>query len=182
MDVPYEFVKIDRFRCPPEFWAAFGYTGQQRHVGLWWERAGDEASFCDGEYTVVGAEWAAYLTLVEHPRNWPLLDLDVELGDSDTEATHMLVLDREDPGAAWVAPREAAERWLHEQAWPEGRAEPDDLEFLEGKTELTPELIETALNHAFARLHEVERFESVEDMMRDRAAKLAALQEALDRD
>jgi len=173
MDVPCEFVRIDGFRCPPEFWAAFGYTGQQRHVSLWWERSGDEASFCDGEYTVVGAEWAAYLTLVEHPRNWPLLDLDVRLGDSDTEATHMLVLDREDPGAAWVAPREAAERWLRGQAFPDGRD-------LEGAVELTCELIEAALRHSFARLHEVKRFESVEDLMRDRAVKLDALQKALD--
>jgi len=174
MDVPREFIRIDGFRCPPEFWAAFGYTGQQRHVGLWWERSGDEASFCDGEYTVVGAEWAAYLTLVDHPRNWPLLDLDVELGDSDTEATHMLVLDREDPGAAWVAPREATKRWLHEQAYPGELTEP------EGTVELTPKLVDAALRHAFARLHEVERFEAVEDLMRDRAERLAALEEALD--
>ena len=181
MDIPSEFIRLDGFRCPAEFWAAFGYTGRQRHVGLWWERAGDEASFCDGECTVVGAEWAAYLTLVEHPRNWPLLDLDVELGDSDTEATHMLVLDREDPGAAWVAPREVAERWLHEQAWPEGHTESDNLEFLEGQTELTPELIKAALNHAFTRMHGVKRFESVKDLMRDQVIKLTALQKALDR-
>ena len=171
MDVPREFARVDGFRCPPEFWAAFGYTGRQRHVGLWWERCGDEASFCDGECTVVGAEWVAYLTLVEHPRNWPLLDLDVELGDSDTEATHMLVLDREDPRAAWVAPREIAERWLRRQAYPEEFAEVG---------ELTPGLIEAALNHAFVRLHEVERFESVVALMRDRAEKLSALQGALD--
>ena len=174
MDIPSESIRLDGFHCPAEFWAAFGYTGRQQHIGLWWERCGDEASFCDGEYTVVGAEWVAYLTLVEHPRNWPLLDLDVELGDSDTEATHMLVLDREDPRVAWVAPREAAERWLRRQAYPEKATDP------EGPTELTPELIEAALNHAFVRLHEVERFGSVEDLMRDRAEKLAALQETLD--
>jgi hypothetical protein len=180
MDIPCEFVKIEGFRCPAEFWAAFGYAGRQRHVGLWWERCGDEASFCDGEYTVVGAEWPAYLTLVDHPRNWPLVEPH-NLGDSDTEADEMLVLDREDPGAAWAAPRADAERWLHEQAWPGLCTEPDDLEFLEAETELTPELIEAALNQAFSRLREVERFESVEDLMRDRAAKLDALQEALDR-
>jgi len=32
------------------------------------------------------------------------------------------------------------------------------------------------------RLHEVERFGSVEDLMRDQAEKLASLREALDRE
>ena len=61
-----EYQEVDGFQCPAEFWPALGYQEEGRHVAIWWERAGDEASWSDGRDMVVGAEWPSYHVLLAH--------------------------------------------------------------------------------------------------------------------
>lgn len=101
------------FACPAEFWPALGYDGDARYVGIWWEQAGDEASWCDGRSTLVGADWGAYLALLAH--NFPLgHPAHWLLGGSDTLATMWLIIDRVTEWA-WLAPVEEAESVLRLQ-------------------------------------------------------------------
>jgi len=107
------YSEVQRFVCPPEFWPALGYTGDARYVGIWWERAGDEASWSDGQSRLVGADWPAYLALMDHnfapgdPQHWIF-------GSSDDEATAWLVADRETE-RAWIVPVKEAQALLAEQ-------------------------------------------------------------------
>jgi hypothetical protein len=74
--------------------AALGYQGQSRWVAFWWEPAGDELAWDDGSSSTVGANWYAWLIFVQHPSVEPHL-APYELGSSDTQALHALLLDRE---------------------------------------------------------------------------------------
>ena len=40
--IPAEFIHLDGFLLPDEFWPAFGYEGQARFVGLFWTPFGRE--------------------------------------------------------------------------------------------------------------------------------------------
>src|SRR5690606_953323 len=97
-----EFRPVVGFACPGEFWAALGYEGDARYVAVWWEMAGDEAAWCDGRSSMVGADWPAYMKLIDHnfPLGHPARWL---LGGSDTEATMWLVVDRVTEWG-WLAP------------------------------------------------------------------------------
>ena len=107
---------VPRFSCPAEFWPAFGYSGTARYVAIWWEPVGDEACYSDGRELVVGANWWAYVELVEHnfspchPAHWLL-------GSSETPASCRLVIDRLTEWA-WLASPDEAEEVLKQQ-WPE---------------------------------------------------------------
>jgi hypothetical protein len=74
---------------------ALGYEGQHRYVAFWWEPAGDELAWDDGQSGVVGANWHAWLTYVQHPHITPYLE-PYELGSSDEPAQHWLLLDRQE--------------------------------------------------------------------------------------
>ena len=110
-----EFEKIEGFICPAEFWPALGYRGEARFVGVYWEPAGDEACWCDGRRTVVGAEWAAYNALIGH--NFEPKDAAHQLlGSSEERATHWLVIERA-AERAWLAKASEARAFLRSQ-WP----------------------------------------------------------------
>ncbi len=98
-----------------EFVASIGYDGPARWVGVFWG-GGDEAYYCDGRITATG-EWRAYLSYVDHPRiaEW-LGERRYQLGSSEEEATHCLVLDRQNC-LGYVMAGDEAERLLHSQ-WP----------------------------------------------------------------
>ncbi len=98
------------FECPAEFWPALGYTGQARHVAIWWEPGGDEACWSDGRTMIVGAEWAAYLALVDHNFPWGHKARQL-LGSSEEAASHRLIIDR-DTERAWLVPTREAEEIL----------------------------------------------------------------------
>ena len=78
---------------PPMLEAALGYPGTARYVALYWTPAGDEVRWDEGWRSADGA-WQAWLTFTRHPRVAPAL-APYQLGDSDTPATHWLLLDRE---------------------------------------------------------------------------------------
>lgn len=151
-----EYAAVAGFQCPAEFWSALGYTGEQRYVGIYWERAGDEACFSDGRTALCGADWPAYQALIEHnfPLGHPARWL---LGTSETLAAFWLVIDRVTEWG-WLCPADEAEALLQLQ-WPveettAGAGAISFEEWLEGVT--------AALDAARARAREM----SMEDIVR----------------
>ncbi|HLV98698.1 MAG TPA: hypothetical protein VKT82_08485 [Ktedonobacterales bacterium] len=78
---------------PPMLEQALGYPGQARLVAFFWSPRGDEAMHDDGRCTGVG-DWTAYLAFIKHPTVEPHVR-PFDLGSSEEEAQHWLVLDRE---------------------------------------------------------------------------------------
>jgi hypothetical protein len=73
---------------------------------VYWEQCGDEAAWCDGRSSLVGADWPAYIKLIDH--NFPLGHAARWLlGGSDTEASMWLVVDRWTEWA-WLVPADEA--------------------------------------------------------------------------
>ena len=70
---------------------ALGYSGKNRYLALWWEPAGDEAVWDDGQ-TSTDACWQAFLAYVHHPVVEPALR-PYDLGSSDGPGQHRLLLD-----------------------------------------------------------------------------------------
>lgn len=118
---------------PPMLETAFGYppgrgTGSEatlpRFVAFSWTAGGDEASFSDGRRSGVGMlNNDAYLAFVHHRAIQPHL-AEFNLGASDEEAGHWLVLDREER-QLYAALASVASRFLQRQ-WgdPPQNAEP----------------------------------------------------------
>lgn len=98
---------------PPMLEQALGYPGQARLVAFFWSPLGDEAVFNDG-WCSGDADWTAYLAFVEHPTVEPHLR-PFDLGSSEDEARHWLVLDREERTLSILPAREAAA--LLQQQW-----------------------------------------------------------------
>lgn len=108
---PPSFEPIPDFICPESFWGCYGYEGDARYVAIYWVPAGDEAAYHDGRTSLVGADWIAYLRLLEGNERIGVLSRrqSATLGSSEEIASHYLVVDREG-GKAWIAPvREAHE-------------------------------------------------------------------------
>ena len=78
---------------PPRLAEAFGYQGKARFVGFHWDPVGDEVFFDDGQRSGPGEAWA-FLAYRQHPTVAPHLD-PYNLGYSDLEAEHALLLDRQ---------------------------------------------------------------------------------------
>lgn len=123
----------------PRNWEhAFGYDGEARHVAFYWTPAGDEAVYDDGQTSGDG-NWHLFLAW---RRQRPDVDRRYNLGDSETDADHWLVLDRETRGVAVLDRAEA--RAMLGQQWPPPGA-PMTL------SELDWVLIEEAVRQAMAR-------------------------------
>jgi hypothetical protein len=99
---------------PPMLAKSIGYTGEARFVSFHWMPAGDEAYYSDGRISATG-NWQAYLAYIQHPAVSPNLK-DYDLGSSDGEAKHSLILDQKKL-SLFVAPVKVAEKFLGEQ-WP----------------------------------------------------------------
>lgn len=81
-------------QAPPGLVELSGYQGSARLVALSWTSFGDELLYRDG--TVSGAgDWRGWLAFVEHPLGQAVLG-PYELGSSESEAAHWLLIDRED--------------------------------------------------------------------------------------
>jgi hypothetical protein len=78
---------------PPMLATAIGYKGDARFVSFHWTPYGDEAEYSDGRLSATG-NWQAFLAYIQHPAVSPHLR-DYDLGSSDSEAMHALILDRE---------------------------------------------------------------------------------------
>jgi hypothetical protein len=77
---------------PPGLAATFGYAAAARYVAFLWEPAGDEVVFLDGCRLGTG-HGRAFQAFRRHPAVRPVLD-PYNLGASDVEAEHCLILDR----------------------------------------------------------------------------------------
>ena len=105
----------------PRNWErAFGYRGCSRWLAVWWEPAGDEAAFDDGQLRTDG-EWQFYLDLVESRLESAPATLLADdprgrwaLGSSDEPATHCLMLDLQER-RIFVAPLADARLFLRRQ-------------------------------------------------------------------
>ncbi len=128
-------------KLPRNWERAFGYRGQARWLAAWWEPAGDEAEFDDGQLRADG-EWQFYLDLVEGRLEVALTRLMADnpggrwaLGSSDEPATHCLLCDL-DGRRIFVAPLAEARVFLRRQHAPEActqseMSEPLSVEVLE---------------------------------------------------
>jgi hypothetical protein len=101
---------------PAVFERAIGYLHSARYLLFYWEPAGDEPMWSDGQVTTCG-EHHAYLLFVQHPRIEPSLH-GYDFGGSDAPAQHGLVLDRE-TRAMYAGPIVDAENFVQLQ---QGRA------------------------------------------------------------
>ncbi len=104
---------------PPMLEEALGYQETARYVGFYWG-AGDESYVNDGRYMTTG-EWDAFLLFVRHWSVEPHLR-GYNLGSSEDEARHWLILDREERQLI-VAPVAIAQQVLQSQ-WKQPEAEP----------------------------------------------------------
>lgn len=93
---------------------AIGYKGEARFISFHWTPSGDETYYSDGRVSATG-NWQAFLAYIQHPAVSPHLK-GYDLGSSDSEAKHSLLLDRERL-ALFVAPVKEAQKFLGEQ-WP----------------------------------------------------------------
>jgi hypothetical protein len=98
---------------PPMLEQALDYPGQARLVAFFWTPSSDEAMYDDGKCSGVG-DWMAYLAFVKHPLVEPYLR-PFDLGSSEDEARHWLVLDREARALSALPVEEAAALLL--QQW-----------------------------------------------------------------
>lgn len=123
---------------PPNLVEAFGYEGDSRYVAFHWEPVGDELMFDDGRSGGTG-KWYAFERWREHPAVAGHLQ-DVNLGYSDLEATHWLIVDRQRE-SVYVAHVSSAQSFLQEQRPPLRVIPKDKLHELET-------FVAVALRHA----------------------------------
>jgi hypothetical protein len=100
---------------PPMLATAIGYTGEARFVAFNWTPYGDEAEYSDGRIISATGNWHPFLVYIQHPAVSPHLR-GYDLGSSDSEARHALILDRENL-ELFIAPVREAQAFLMEQ-WP----------------------------------------------------------------
>lgn len=104
---------------PPVLFAALEIESDANLIALYWEPAGDEATWYDGH---IGADcnWWAYQIFFDHPLIIAALaELRLTrfvLGSSDSPATHWAIIDRAQ-NHLYIAPRADAERIIQAQ-WP----------------------------------------------------------------
>ena len=98
---------------PPMLEQALDYCGKARLVAFYWSPLGDEAMYDDGLRSGV-VDWNAYLAFVQHPLVEPHL-FPFDLGSSEEEARHWLVLDREARTLSVLPAEEAVD--LLQQQW-----------------------------------------------------------------
>src|SRR5918992_4292449 len=150
---------------PPMLAKAIGYKGDARFVSFHWTPYGDEADYSDGRSSGTG-NWQAFLAFIHHPAVSPLLE-GYDLGSSDSEAKHALILDQEKP-ALFVAPVKEAEKFLSEQ-WPK-----------EPPIRMSKEEWAAFVSKAMAQQRDVS-IEEIERGIEEQYALVEALQQWLDK-
>lgn len=114
-NVPADFTALP-LAVPPMLETAFEYNGAKRWVAFYWEPAGDELAWEDGQRGVTGANWSAYLAFTQHRAVWPTL-APFNFGSSEESAEHWLVLDCQER-KLYAAPKRSARAFLAQQATP----------------------------------------------------------------
>ncbi len=146
---------------PPALAQTFGYPGEARFVGFFWEPGGDEIVYDDGRRSGTGDGYA-FLAYRRHPAVAVHLQ-PYNLGSSDEPAEYYLVLDREGQRAS-VAPKALARDFLEEQHSPRPELTPyEEVELAREAEEILQSLAEgwqevqvspEDLRQAMARKHQ----------------------------
>jgi hypothetical protein len=100
---------------PPNLAELCGYPGAARYVGLCWQPCGDECEFDDGQMSGTGS-WGPYLAYTQHRAVAAAL-APFDLGNSDCEPKHLLIIDREGQKAV-VADQRTGREFLRRQQHP----------------------------------------------------------------
>ncbi|HKQ08147.1 MAG TPA: hypothetical protein VJ464_23680 [Blastocatellia bacterium] len=79
--------------APPMLAQAIGYPGCARYVAFYWTPYGDVVIYSDGRLSADG-HWHSWLLFTRHNSIAPHLE-GYNLGSSDEEATHWLLVDQE---------------------------------------------------------------------------------------
>jgi len=95
---------------PPEIDVAFGYHGNARYLGLYWDLIEDALVWTDGHTTNVGGNFSAWFTFTRHPKVASAIN-EFEFGETRTPARHILLVDRV-KRALWVGEFERAQETL----------------------------------------------------------------------
>jgi hypothetical protein len=100
---------------PPGLARLCGYPGEARYVGFCWQPCGDECEFDDGRSCGTGS-WQPYLAFTQHRAVAPAL-APFDLGSSDAEPAHLLVIDGQER-KAFVADLRTGREFLRRQQHP----------------------------------------------------------------
>jgi hypothetical protein len=93
-----------------------GYEGQARFWATWWG-SGDEAYYGDDSVEATG-DWQGYQMFVDHPAVAAVLaQVHADLGSSETQPRHLLMVDRE-TRQVYLARFNEGQRFLHTQRGP----------------------------------------------------------------
>jgi hypothetical protein len=135
---------------PPALVETLGYSGNARFVGFFYSPLGDQLVATDGVNSGTGATWA-YLGYKRHRAVGPLLS-PFDLGSSEEDGTHMLLIDRERNRAS-VATVAEARTFLQNQHPPQEPLTPEQQAAFERELErLMKEWREKPVDHdAIAR-------------------------------
>jgi hypothetical protein len=104
------------FELPPNFVEQLGYQGDRRFVAAYWEPGGDEVTIRDDAYLASGmGDWWPWTHFFHHPEvtRWKMHH-NINVGSSDEEATHWLIVDRV-TNRGFVAPAEEAYKRIQQQ-------------------------------------------------------------------
>jgi hypothetical protein len=152
--------------CPAQLVELSGYDGAGRLVAMWWTAIGDELMFSDGTITATG-DYRGWLALCAHPLTRLFLN-PYELGSSEHEAEHWLLVDRHlatlDVGLAYDVQALLA-------------TQPSELHAL--TAELSPTEAAALLEHAFEDHAARERAKTPEQRGSDMRARYEREQELL---
>lgn len=110
---------------PPELAETFGYGGEARFVGFFWSPLGDQLVATDGVNSGTAQSWT-YLAYKRHRSVAPLL-APFDLGSSEEDGTHMLLIDRQ-MNRANIAPVAEARDFLARQHTPAPELTPEQQE------------------------------------------------------
>ena len=114
------------FRLEGGWLRRFGYPGERRFVGLFWEPSGDEACYDDGiSYACGMSDNWLYLGFIRQPHvhRW-LEKQSLNLGNSDESAPHWLIADAL-TGELYAAPCREAVAIIRAQQLPSSSGQGD---------------------------------------------------------
>jgi hypothetical protein len=130
---------------PPDLTETLGYRGDARFVGFFWSPLGDQLVATDGVNSGTAQSWA-YLGYKRHKVVFPLL-APFDLGSSEEDGTHMLLIDRQTNQAS-VAPVAEAREFLARQHPPAPELTPEQQEAFQKELErLLAEWRERPVDH-----------------------------------
>jgi hypothetical protein len=117
---------------PPELAETFGYRGDARFVGFYWSPLGDQLVATDGVNSGTAQSWA-FLAYKRHRAVAPLLS-PFDLGSSEEDGAHVLLIDRE-MNQASIATVAEARVLLAGQHPPAPELTPEQQEAFQGEME-----------------------------------------------